>query len=126
MRKSPPRKRIYAPRGRTVDKVHHDVSDRDWGEGGRNARTFPRARRAPSKKSMMPSIMKSAPNDVSPTPISRYWVGLMSTFAGEKLFFTDFACLLATFLCEQGKSKSRMAVSWSGCSQLAWHDTLLT
>jgi hypothetical protein len=33
-------------------------------------RTFPRARRAPSKKSMTPSIMKNTPNEVSPTPIS--------------------------------------------------------
>ena len=39
---------------------------------GENVRTFPRARRAPSKKSMMPSIMNSAPNDVSPTPISAH------------------------------------------------------
>ena len=39
-------------------------------EGERHVRTFPRARRAPSKKSMMPSIMNRAPNDVSPTPIS--------------------------------------------------------
>jgi hypothetical protein len=40
-------------------------------------RTFPRARRAPSNKSMTPSIMKNTPNEVSPTPISvRYsWVG---------------------------------------------------
>lgn len=38
----------------------------------RNARTFPRARRAPSKKSMMPSHgnVNSAPNDISPRPIS--------------------------------------------------------
>ena len=47
-------------------------------------RTFPRARRAPSKKSMMPSIMKSAPNDVSPTPISDIRVGLMSFLIGGK------------------------------------------
>jgi hypothetical protein len=33
-------------------------------------RTFPRARRAPSNKSMTPSIMKNTPNEVSPTPIS--------------------------------------------------------
>jgi len=33
-------------------------------------RTFPRARRAPSKKSITPSIMKSAPKVVNATPIS--------------------------------------------------------
>jgi len=40
-------------------------------EGGR---TFPRARSAPSKKSMTPSSMKNAPNEVSPTPISVWWL----------------------------------------------------
>ena len=45
------------------------------GRGEEKTRTFPRARRAPSKKSMMPSIMKSAPNDVSPTPISKHHMG---------------------------------------------------
>ena len=39
-------------------------------EDKKDVRTFPRARRAPSKKSMTPSIMKNTPNEVSPTPIS--------------------------------------------------------
>jgi hypothetical protein len=41
-------------------------------DGG--GRTFPRARSAPSKKSMTPSSMKNAPKEVSPTPISVWCV----------------------------------------------------
>ena len=40
---------------------------------GRGGHTFPSARSAPSKKSMTPRSMKSAPNVVSATPISAGW-----------------------------------------------------
>ena len=61
----------------------------------RNVRTFPRARRAPSKKSMMPSIMNSAPNDVSPTPISVHRTNIMISFPYEE--FRDL--LLTLHVC---------------------------
>jgi len=60
---------------------------------GRNVRTFPKARRAPSKKSMMPSVMNRAPNDVNPTPISvhRVNIDLISISYDE---FRDFLLTL--------------------------------
>jgi hypothetical protein len=69
-----------------------DYRERGKGEGGRDMRTFPRARRAPSKKSMMPSIMNRAPNDVSPTPISvhPYQILIRSAFVrgGFVIFYS--------------------------------------
>lgn len=50
-------------------------------------RTFPRARRAPSKKRITPRSMKSPPKDVNATPISEFcalfsvfWLGNTHTY----------------------------------------------
>ena len=50
--------------------IRGDVPARQGAREQNQERTFPRARRAPSKKSITPSIMKSAPKVVNATPIS--------------------------------------------------------
>ena len=68
--------------GSTSSQSRRDVISRPAKERQKkDVRTFPRARRAPSKKSMTPSIMKNTPNEVSPTPISvRVPIWTMSVF----------------------------------------------